>query len=345
MFKYLENILKLMKRGIILLFLIVFISGCYDSAENIPEEENVIDEENITNEIIEETPVDEKETSDCPAYDGDKEGCMLHEGCKWVYGENICNPLNDGGEEELNEELEAVIVPANPSNEICKKVPLLSYMSSSDRYYCMAVVNDNAKFCDGTDGENEKNICLAVVNEDSSYCKNIPDTGAKHVCYYQLAVISENIDFCDEIDYLNDNERVQCYFNFVSNMYWWDRSGEIKAEYCNKFPTNDPDKNTCLAFKGRDVSICGNNVNCLTFFKQDMSFCDGKDGILESCIRDRAMTEKDLSICETLSGEKRDDCIGDFCTHIQLDTSICDKINDVMEKQSRYVEVAINLDN
>ena len=239
--------------------------------------------------------------------------------------------------------------PDTPSEIICKKVPLSAQLSQIDKYYCLAVVNDDSEICqqikvDSGDEEDEanKNICFAVAGQDSSYCEKISDLSPKHVCYYQTAIISENINICDEIDY-DQNEKMQCYFTFVSNLYWWDRSDEITTEYCNKFPAGQPDRNTCLAFKERDVSLCNNNVNCLTFFEQPMSFCNGKGSNLDDCVRDRAMSSKDVSICEQLSGEKRDDCLGDFCTHINLDIAICDKITEVMEKQSRYVEIAINI--
>ena len=239
--------------------------------------------------------------------------------------------------------------PDTPSEIICKKVPLSAQLSQIDKYYCLAVVNDDSEICqqikvDSGDEEDEanKNICFAVAGQDSSYCEKISDLSPKHVCYYQTAIISENINICDEIDY-DQNEKMQCYFTFVSNLYWWDRSDEITTEYCNKFPAGQPDRNTCLAFKERDVSRCNNNVNCLTFFEQPMSFCSGKGSNLDDCVRDRAMSSKDVSICEQLSGEKRDDCLGDFCTHINLDIAICDKITEVMEKQSRYVEIAINI--
>jgi hypothetical protein len=226
------------------------------------------------------------------------------------------------------------------SNQICKK----NEINPVNRYYCLAVVNDNPEFCKKIDDEEDQvNLCFAVASANSSYCKNMQPL-PKHVCYYQTAVASKNINICDEIDY-DENERLQCYFNFVINLYWWDKSSEIKTEYCNKFPADQPDKSTCLAFKDRDVSLCKDNIHCLTFFEQDMSFCTGKGSTLGDCVRDRAMTSKDLSICETMSGEKRDDCIGDFCTHIILDTSICDKISDDMVKQSRYVEVAVHTSN
>lgn len=257
---------------------------------------------------------------------------------------------------------EEVKVPENPLEAICNLLPLTDKLSPGDKWFCLAVVNHNPALCkemtsiieisdngemnDEGDEEDEtnKNICFAVVNADSSYCKKLPDQHAKKTCYYQTAVMNQNIDFCDEIDY-DKNERLQCYFNFVINLYWWDRSNEIKEEYCNRFPAKEPDKNTCLAFKDRDVSLCKSNVNCLTFFKQDISFCSGKGSVLKDCVRDRAMTDKDVSICETLTGAQRDDCLGDFCTHIKLDKTICDKIVDDMERQSRYSEIAIHISN
>lgn len=239
---------------------------------------------------------------------------------------------------------EEINVPNNPSNAICKQMPLSAELNPGDKYYCLAVVNHNPEFCNKIDDEEEQvNLCRAIASANSSYCKNMQNPLPKHVCYYQIAVISKNINICDEIDYDN-HEREECYYNFISNLHWWDKSSEIKTEYCNKFPVSEQ-RDTCLAFKDNDVSLCKNNIHCLTSFEQDMSFCSGIGSTLEYCIRDRAMTSKNLSICETLAGEKRDDCIGDFCTHIKLDTSICDKISDNMLRQSRYVEVAIHTAN
>ncbi len=260
----------------------------------------------------------------------------------------VAEQINNAEQLPVAEEVKA---PENPSITICNKLPLTERLSLGEKWFCLAVVNDDPKICgnieaDPGDEEDQanKDICFAVASADTSYCKKIQNLAQKHVCYYQTAVISNNINICDEIDY-DKNERLQCYFTFVSNLHWWDRSNDIKEEYCNKFPTNEADKNTCLAFKNRDVSLCKNNINCLTFFKQEMSFCSGAGSELKDCIRDRAMTNKDVSICETLNGEKRDDCLGDFCTHIDLDITICDKISDDMERQSRYSEIAINTAN
>jgi len=306
-----------MKKIILILVLLIFISGCDEQIEKTDDITEISQEQE--QRIIEPEPTEAGEVAP-----------------------NLPENLSIATA-EIIEEIDT------PSETICKKIPLAAQLSQIDRYYCLAVVNHNPEICqqikvDSGDEEDEanKNICFAVAGADSSYCKKISDISAKHVCYYQTAVISENINICDEIDY-DQNEKLQCYFTFVSNLYWWDRSDEITTEYCNKFPAGQQDRNTCLAFKERDVTRCNNNVNCLTFFEQPMSFCSGKGSDLDDCVRDRAMSSKDVSICEQLSGEKRDDCLGDFCTHIKLDTAICDKITNIKEKQSRYVEVAINL--
>ena len=192
------------------------------------------------------------------------------------------------------------------------------------------------------ENENEKNLCLAHANKDSSYCKNIKEEDAKHTCYYMLAVSSENADFCSDIDY-NQHEKEQCYFSFMSNLYQWGKSNEITTDMCSQL--DSPDENTCLALKARDISMCGNNPNCLTFFEQPLSFCDENDIDFVSCMKDRAKYSKNISICESLSQPDKDVCFGVYCTHIELDAKVCDKIEDVKKRQEFYVELAMNLKN
>lgn len=293
----------------------------------------------------------------CPDYDGDQEKCLEHKECEWDKEENNCDLIgsvknkdegdiendkdNEDGREKLNRELENIIIQNNPSNELCKKLPLSNQPPYGERYYCLAVVNHDERFCEGIDEENDKNICLAHAKADSSYCKKIQENSAKHVCYYMLAVTSGNANFCSDIDY-NQHEREQCYFNFMSNLYQWGRYSEIKTEYCNGLDI--PDKYTCLALKERDASICGNNPNCLTFFEQDISFCDKRPDYV-SCIKDRAKTSKNVSLCELLSQPDRDSCVGVYCTHTELDVHICNTIEDIEKRQDRYIELAINLSN
>ena len=313
----------------------------------------------------------EKEIS-CVNYDGNQEECLLHEECEWVADEGDCDPIGgtgEGGDEDdeegdedeneregFNEELEAIEVPDNPSNTICKKIPLSDQppYAYGSRYHCLALVNNDERFCEGTDTENEKNICLAHANEDSSYCEKIEGQdadhvgyGAEHVCYFMLAVSSENADFCSEIDYLdtaqeNKDEKAECYYGFMSNLYQWGKSDEITTEICGHMEGEMGE--TCLALKARDVSMCGDDPECLTHFEQPLSFCDDRPNF-DSCMKDRAKTNEDISICDMLSQPDRDVCVGVYCTHIELDVNVCATIENIQIRQEFYVELAMNLDN
>ncbi|MFH1839978.1 MAG: hypothetical protein ABH849_02410 [Nanoarchaeota archaeon] len=346
-----------MKKAIILIVLLIFISGCATTIEQ------------DSDEVF------------CSDYDGNQEGCLLYEECVWVAEENICDSItgdtkddedfdegdvDDGdvdygeGEDEdeedggINPELEAIEIPNNPSNELCKKIPFSNEMTYSKRYHCLAIVNNDERFCEGADTENEKNICLAHANEDPSYCKKIKGQDAnhvgddaKHVCYFMLATSSENADFCSEIDYLdtaqeNKEEKEECYYGFMSNLYQWGKSDEITTEICGQMEGER--EKTCLALKARDISMCGTDPNCLTHFEQPLSFCDDHPNFV-SCMKDRAKTGKDVSICELLSQPDRDVCVGVYCTHTELDVNICATIENIQIRQEFYEELAINLGN
>ncbi|MFH1367430.1 MAG: hypothetical protein ABIH38_05645 [Patescibacteria group bacterium] len=292
----------------------------------------------------------------CQDYDDNQSGCLAHSECKWSSDMNLCDSTNtdldDGNNENgqgLNQELENIVLPDNPSNELCKKLPLSNQSSFGERYYCLALVNHDERFCEGIDEEKARNICLAHAKADSSYCEKIEEVSAQHVCYYMLAVSSEDATFCDDIDYLdtleeNEEEKLQCYYNFVSNLYQWGESDEIKTEYCHEFPASYEDRATCLAMQQRDVSLCGDNPNCLTHFEQPLSFCEGRSDY-SSCIKDRAKINKDVSICELLPQPDRDSCVGVYCTHIALEVAVCDMIEDMEKRQEMYIELAMNLAN
>ena len=288
----------------------------------------------------------------CPDYDENQQECLSHLECEWIADENICNSFgmidegefNDDeieGEIGLVQELETIEIPNNPSNELCKKIPLSGNPPYGERYQCLAIVNSDERFCEGIDEEKEKNMCLAYAKKDSSYCEKVEGQDSKHTCYYMLAVSSENADFCGGIDY-SQHEKEQCYFNFMSNLYQWGKSNEIRTEYCNQLDT--PDKNTCLALKAKDISMCGDNPWCLTFFEQPLSFCD-EHPEMKDCMKDRAKTSRDVSICELLLQPERDSCIGAYCTHTELNVNICDMIENTEERQDRYLELAMNLGN
>jgi len=281
----------------------------------------------------------------CEDFDDNKKQCLLHNECKWTSDKNLCDSIDEGGDfdeedDKLKPELESIVIPNNPSNTLCKKIPLSNKPPYGERYRCLAIVNHDERFCEGMDEEKEKLMCLAFTKKDSSYCELVPQ-GSRHVCYIQLSVSSENANFCSDISY-SQHEKEQCYMNYITNLYAWDESDEIKTEYCNQLDT--PDKYTCLALKSRDVSLCGNNPHCLTFFEQDISFCN-EHPELPCCIKDRAKTSKDVSICELLPQPDRDNCVGSYCTHTELNVNICDTIIDIKERQARYLELAMNLGN
>lgn len=285
----------------------------------------------------------------CPDYDGNEEECLSHPECEWDSQDNNCDPIGGMDEEniqdendELNQELEDIEVPDTLPNQICKQIPLSGNPPYAERYYCLALINHDSRFCEGIDEEKQKNICLAHANKDSSYCEKLESEESKHVCYYMLAVSSKNADFCNKIDY-SQHEKEQCYYSFMSNLYQWGMSDEIKTEYCDQL--DSPDDDTCLALKEKDISICGTNPYCLTHFEQPVSFCETEDIDYVNCIKDRAKMSKNISICELLSQPYRDNCIGVYCTHIELDVNVCDNIEDIETRQDFYIELAMNLAN
>ncbi len=331
---------KIIIAGIIIAALVIFAAaGFYflapekeASPESIGNNSNQAEEnpENNTPDIIPASSIH------CGDYDKNQAECISHEECKWNEG---CDPISGDGS-SINPALEAIQVPDTLPNTICKKLPLSTSLPYGERYSCLAVVNHDARFCEGIDEEMQKDICLAHANNDPSYCKNLETEEAKHTCYYKLAVVSENGSFCSDITY-NQNEKEQCYFNVMSNLYQWGRSDDIKAEYCSNL--GSPDDNTCLALKARDISKCGSNANCLTFFPQPLSFCNSRSDYV-GCIKDRAKYDKNVSICDLLSSPTdRDSCIGVYCTHIDFSIDTCDKIQEARKKQEVYIELAIFL--
>jgi hypothetical protein len=298
------------------------------------------------------------------------EKCSSYTECGWISNESKCSLMNiTRDDEELNQTPEENNTSGNIlnslSNSICNQLPTSSEfdLEDDDNYYCLAVVNRNTSFCEEINKDdagmpdpyetpedlNDKtpfNICWAISGRDSSYCKKTSKEDAKKTCYNTLSQLVGDINICSEIDY-DSHEKQQCYFNFVNALYWENKSEKITASDCDKVGMNggNQDKKTCLALKERDVSLCGGNPSCLTFFPQKLSFCNGaafKDE--DECIRDRAMSTKNLSICGTISEQAgRDDCYLDFSGHLQPNITICDKIIGMQVKRGCYINAAINL--
>jgi len=235
-------------------------------------------------------------------------------------------------------------VPDTPINKICLKISL-----PDDLYYCLAVANQDMSFCEYLDMPSQRKLCQGMAARDISYCREIQEPGAKKMCYYELSFTTGNFNYCDEADDPND-----CYFAFIHRLHWESRAGEIKAEYCEKINDDATEgkifKNCCLAFRGKNPSLCQGNKFCLSFFKQPLSFCDTRfqapNGLFkyrDDCLMDRAMSEKDSSLCAKINGDElRDMCYGNMSTHISPDISLCEKITDEMRKNMCYTEVAMH---
>jgi len=223
-----------------------------------------------------------------------------------------------------------------PVNKICLKIS-----EPGDIYYCLAVTNQDAKYCQNLDMPNQKKLCQGMAKRDVSFCREINEAEPRKMCFYELAAITENINYCDEAE-----DAEHCYFNLISSFYWAGQAEKIKAEYCNKFPAQSPDRSTCLALKEKDVSLCEeNNSACLTLFRQDLSFCENikpEDKI--KCIRDRAIIAEDPAVCERAADQEvKDECYFGYVSHFDPDISLCEKIQAKMKKNACYLGAAIAL--
>lgn len=230
-------------------------------------------------------------------------------------------------------------VPDNPASRVCQKIS-----QSEDVSSCLAIVNTDSSFCQRIGQVEEKNLCLALADKDISFCRKIQDQEPKEICYYELSFILKDISYCDELDNWE-----KCYFSFVHRLYWQERSDEIKDQYCEKLSKNAGGdmafRNTCWALKAGDAALCQGNEHCLSFFPQLLSFCENNKSKNKSdCLRDRALTAKDASICEKITdGHYRDNCYSSYSAHIEPDLSLCEKISDQMTKNACYKEYAINI--
>jgi len=164
------------------------------------------------------------------------------------------------------------------------------------------------------------------------------------MCYQELSFKANRIDYCD-----GAGDPDKCYFSFIHRLYWRERSEEIKSEYCQKLSEDVENdlafKDTCWALKDRNPTLCHGNENCLSFFEQPLSFCENNRLKNKSdCLRDRALTTKDSSICTQITDEHyRDNCYCSYSAHISPNLSLCQKITNKMTKNMCYMEYAINL--
>jgi len=232
-------------------------------------------------------------------------------------------------------------VPENPASDICRKVS-----QPEDVYYCMAVVHQDPTFCEKMDPGEDKNICLAMANKDPSFCQKVMDRESKQMCYQELSFKADQIDYCAEAP-----DPDKCYFSFIHRLYWRGRFDEIQAEYCQKLSAdaggNLAYRVTCGALKDHDSALCQGSGHCLSFFEQPLSFCENNKfkSSKADCLRDRALTAEDSSICDTIidNNDVQDNCYTSYSAHISPNLSLCEKVSNEMTKNMCYIEYAINL--
>ena len=227
-------------------------------------------------------------------------------------------------------------IPENAVSQICAKIN-----SSDQKYYCLAVVNQDETFCEQLNEEDEKNLCFAMANRDFSFCNKIEQQDSKKICYHELILLTKEPEYCENLE-----DEKYCYFSYISRSYLRSDFNEIKTEYCNKLSKAEvADIDTCFALQAQDKSLCHDRLFCLTFFEYSLSLCTGIKGDYKfSCFRDRALTSRDPSICENITDSYwKDDCYFDYAAHVDPNISICDNILNIKLKNMCYAEVAIRL--
>ena len=227
-------------------------------------------------------------------------------------------------------------IPEDSISQICTMID-----SSDEKYYCLAVVNNEGAFCREISEENERNFCFAMAKRSFTFCNKIKEQEFKESCYYELTLLTKQPEYCKNLE-----NKEYCYFSYVSRSYLRSDFGEVKTEYCDELSKGEvADVDTCFALQAQDRSLCRNRLFCLTFFEYNLSLCTGITGDDKfGCFRDRALTSRDSSICENITDSYwKDDCYSDYAAHVDPDISICDNILNAQLKNMCYAEVAIRL--
>jgi len=89
--------------------------------------------------------------------------------------------------------------------------PCNQISGAGEKLMCLALMEENEKYCNKMDEPENKNFCLALVTQTITPCKRITNTDAKKNCYYEITLLTNNIEYCDELD-----DPIHCYFSFVT---------------------------------------------------------------------------------------------------------------------------------
>jgi len=228
-----------------------------------------------------------------------------------------------------------VVIPDNPSSQACAQIT-----NKQRQNHCLAIINKNIDLCDKFE-EDDKLECRAIVENNPELCTKVEPSVQKKTCVNEVARVNDNINSCDFSD-----DKKDCVGSYIAGLYWDKKFDLMDQKYCDIF--SDSNKNWCLALVTQDKSVCGNNPTCLSLFVQPLSFCDNQQMSKSKgeCLRDRAMTQADPTICELINDTNdRNRCYFNIVGHINPDISFCSRISDPELRQECLANAAVNLLN
>lgn len=228
-------------------------------------------------------------------------------------------------------------VPNNLASQICQKIN-----RKEVKYSCLALVNQDEKYCQGLDSD-PKNVCLAALNKDDSFCQKVSKTNLQY-CYQNLVSASGKSDFCDK---LNSSEEISsCYVHFVSSNYFVSNLEDIDQSMCDKVLRDQPEHELCLAMTTQDITACSpDRVDCPAYVTKDLTLCSKSASKTDEgeCYHALAMLSKDSAICERIgSPNAKDDCYRDY-SRLSQDQAFCDKILGPNQKDECLKNIALNI--
>jgi len=226
----------------------------------------------------------------------------------------------------------------------CKKA---FAFSSSDETVCETIVSENARWeCYSDLGEKLK---------DYSICMKVPPDINNNIyrgnCLNEVAISLKDPEICTKINYYvfkGNIVRDLCIDSLINSVQ--------DENICLKVFNSDT-KNNCLiqiAVKKKNLEICElisseeTREECITSVGpmiEDVP-CEEKETIAEknSCLKDRAITQDDSMICETITDfDIRGECYYDFALSKE-DSTYCSSIpaNKIFLRDDCYLEIAIN---
>lgn len=133
----------------------------------------------------------------------------------------------------------------------------ISHNSSGAQYFCLAILNNDEKFCDKISSTVRNIRCRAYTLNMPELCETIPEEGDKDWCYMDLGMNKQDRNLCDKI-----------------------KSAD-KRNSCIAVTTFNP--NLCLEGDENSKLACIEN---LAEFMKDITLCDKLGELSSECYND-----------------------------------------------------------